>query len=288
MKHIIVIPVFNDWKSLNKLLSKLNNILKKNKKIKNEVLIIDDNSSEKIKLSYKLFRSFKRIKILSLYKNFGSQIAIAVGLNYLKNLKGDFYVTVMDADGEDSPTQVNLMLKAASENKNFVITSNRKKRKESYLIILLYRLHLLLTFIFTFKWISFGNFSTFNKKNLTQLFSNNCSLYAHSSSILKNCKIKRLYAMREKRFFDKSKLSIISLINHSLRINSVFYKNIFFSSIFYFFLIFVFLDPVYNYLFLYSILFYNLVILYIKIKFWNLKISLLNECISDIKLLKTN
>jgi len=288
MKHIIVIPVFNDWKSLNKLLSKLDKQLKKNKKIKNEVLIVNDNSLQNVKLNHKHYKSIKQIKILSLYKNFGSQIAIAVGLNYLKNLKGDFYITVMDADGEDSPTQVNIMLKAASKNKNFVITSNRKKRKESYLIIFLYKLHLLLTFLFTFKWITFGNFSTFNRKHLNKLFLNNYSLYAHSSSILKNCSIKRLYAKREKRFFDKSKLSILALINHSLRINSVFYRNIFFSSVFYSLIIYIFMNQFYNYLFLHIILFYNLLVLYTKVKFWKLKINSLNDYINDVKSFRTN
>ena len=288
MKHIIVIPVFNDWRSLNKLLSKLNKHLKSNKKINNEVLIVNDNSSQNLKLNFKLYKSFKKIKILSLYKNFGSQIAIAVGLNYLRNLKGDFYVTVMDADGEDSPSQVNIMLKTAYKNKKFVITSNRKKRKEPYLIIFLYKLHLLLTFLFTFKWISFGNFSTFNKKHLNNLFLNNHSLYAHSSSILKNCNIKRLYAKRERRFFDKSKLSILALINHSLRVNCVFYGNIFFSSIFYSFIIYIFIDQFYSYLFLYAILFYNLIILYTKVKFWKLKINSLNDFINNVKLFRTN
>ena len=48
MKHIIVIPVFNDWRSLNKLLLQLNKNLKKTKEIIHEVLIINDNSSDKI------------------------------------------------------------------------------------------------------------------------------------------------------------------------------------------------------------------------------------------------
>ena len=53
MKHVLVIPVYNDWKSLNKLISKLNFVFKNNRKIKNEILIINDNSSEKIKISLK-------------------------------------------------------------------------------------------------------------------------------------------------------------------------------------------------------------------------------------------
>ncbi|MBL6758820.1 MAG: glycosyltransferase family 2 protein [Pelagibacteraceae bacterium] len=284
MKHIVVIPVFNDWKSLNKLLTKLNFFLKNKKKITNEVLIVNDNSSEEIQLDYKRYESFKNIKILSLRKNVGSQIAIAIGLNYLNSLKNEFYVTVMDADGEDSPAQVNIMLECAINNKNFVVTSNRKKRKESLLIILLYKLHLLLTFLFTAKWISFGNFSTFHKKNLKKLLSNKCSLYAHSSSILKNCNIKRLYAVREKRFYDKSKISILGLIYHSLRVNSVFYKNIFFSSVVYTSIIYIFFEPI----LLFPILFYNLIILYTKYKFWNFKMIFLKDFIGNTKLFRTN
>ena len=53
MKHIIVIPVFNDWKSLNKLLIKLNLHLRFRKKIKTEVLVINDNSTEKMNLKFK-------------------------------------------------------------------------------------------------------------------------------------------------------------------------------------------------------------------------------------------
>ena len=94
MKHFLLIPVFNDWKSVNKLITKLNISLRINKKIKNEILIINDNSSEKINLNLKKLRSISKIKIISLKKNFGSQKAIAIGLSYLKNIKDDFFITV--------------------------------------------------------------------------------------------------------------------------------------------------------------------------------------------------
>ena len=90
MKHFLLIPVFNDWKSLNKLIIKLNTTLKIDKKIKNEILIINDNSSEKINLNLKKLRSISKIKIISLKENLGSQKAIAIGLSYLKSIKDDF------------------------------------------------------------------------------------------------------------------------------------------------------------------------------------------------------
>ena len=287
MKHIIVIPVFNDWKSLNKLLLQLDKNLKKQKKISHEILIINDNSSDKIKFQLKNLNVFKNIKVLSLNKNFGSQISIAIGLDYLKKIKGNFYITVMDADGEDNPKQVKKMLREAMNNQDFVITSNRKKRKEALIIIFLYKIHLLITFLFTMKWISFGNFSTFHSKNLKNLLSNNSSLHAHSSSVLKNCDIKRLYAKREKRFFDKSKLGLMALIDHSLRVNSVFYINIIFFSIIYSILILCLIKTYYSYLLLSPILIFNLLIFFVKFRLWKLEIKKLNLYIKNIKLFKT-
>ena len=64
MKHFLLIPVFNDWKSVNKLITKLNVSLRINKKIKNEILIINDNSSEKINLNLKRLKSISKIKII--------------------------------------------------------------------------------------------------------------------------------------------------------------------------------------------------------------------------------
>ena len=63
MKHILVIPVFNDWKSLNKLIHKLDIHLKSNIKINNEILIIDDNSTQKLKLNLKKLNIIKSIKL---------------------------------------------------------------------------------------------------------------------------------------------------------------------------------------------------------------------------------
>ena len=193
MKHIIVVPVYNDWKSLNKLLLKLDKYLGRGKGIKNEILVINDNSSKKVNIKKRKFKSIKKIKTIFLKKNLGSQKAIAVGLSYLKTIKENFFVTVMDSDGEDNPLQVRKMLNVAIKNPNHVITSNRKQREEPLIIIALYKLHLLLTSLFTWKWISFGNFSTFSKKNLNKILSNNSSWYAHSSAILKNLNIIILY-----------------------------------------------------------------------------------------------
>lgn len=265
LKNIIVIPVYNDWKSLNKLLKNLQSSLKN--KIKNtSILIINDKSSTEINISKKNLNYFKKIEVLTLAKNVGSQKAIATGLLYLKKVNGNFIITVMDSDGEDDPNEVFKMIQLSSMNPNYVITSNRKSREESKIIILLYYIHLILTFLFTSRWISFGNFSSFHKKNLFKLFKDKGAFYAHSSAVMKNCLLIRKYAKRKKRYFDKSKLSVFSLIEHSLRVNVVFYKNIILSSFLYLILAFLFFSKNIFFLFLSLISVFNFLILYIKLK----------------------
>ena len=132
--------------------------------------------------------------------------------------------------------------------------------------------------------ISFGNFSTFHKDNLKNLLSNNYSWYAHSSSVLKNCNIIRLYSKRKKRYFDKSKLGLISLIEHSLRVNVVFYKNIFLMSLVYLFLIFFLFENNIKILLASGILFFNLLILIIKLKHWTKNMSSISKFIKKIDL----
>lgn len=266
IKKFIIIPVYNDWKSLNKLLLKLDKELRK-KFSKIEVIVINDNSSEKILISRNKFFSIENIKVITLNKNIGSQRAILVGMQYLDKIKEDFVVTIMDSDGEDDPAQVSKMINAALMNPEKVITSNRKKRKESKIIILMYKIHLIFTFLLTLNWISFGNFTSFKKNNLKKLLSNNSSKFAHSSSVIKNCKIIRLYAKRKKRYFDKSKLSILSLIEHSLRVNVVFQNKIVLTSSIYIFLSYIFLHNNY-FLFITFFLFsLNLLFFLIRIKF---------------------
>ena len=58
-KVIILTPVFNDWKSLYKLLKEINVCLKKSSK-NIEILIIDDCSTEKFNKTLKIKGNIKK------------------------------------------------------------------------------------------------------------------------------------------------------------------------------------------------------------------------------------
>ena len=224
-KLIILIPVYNDWKSLNLLIKKINFELNK-ENLNSEILIINDNSNLRNNFLKKKLSRTKKITFLNLKINVGSQRAINIGLNYINKIKGNYIVTIIDSDGEDDPKEIVKMVKLARKYKNYVITSNRLARKESLIIRFLYRVHLIITFLITGKWISFGNYTTLNSKNIKKIIQNEDGCYAHSAAVIKNSKIKRVYARRNQRFFDKSKVNFLGLMLHSLRIISVFQKII--------------------------------------------------------------
>ena len=234
MKNIILIPVYNDWKSLNLLLSQINDQINYIGSV--QILIVNDASTQKPIFNKKNFNKIKEIKVLNLNKNVGSQKAICIGLDYLSKIKSTFYVTIMDGDGEDDPNELSKMLILATKNKNSVVASHRLKRNENLIIKLGYKLHLIIAFIFTWKWISFGNFSTFHSKVLKKINRNELCL-AYSSSILKKFKIVKAFAVRQKRYFGTSKISLLKLIEHSMRVISVYQTRVMINS----FLILLFL-----------------------------------------------
>ena len=181
--------------------------------------------------------------MLNLEKNIGSQRAIATGLKYIKkNQKKDDKFIIMDSDGEDDPAKITEIINVLKRNKKInIITMDRTLRKESFFFSIFYEIHLLITLIFTFNYIRFGNFTFLSKKIVNKIIIKKELWFAYSATLKKFFIIdKKIKAPRKKRIDGKSKMSYLNLIGHSLSIQYVFRKNIFFSYSFYsaFFLFF--------------------------------------------------
>ena len=234
--YTIVLPTYNDWKSLNILLIQIEKYLKNTKNIY-KILIIDDNSSEKNKYRLNKNKFFKEIKILRLKNNVGSQKAIATGLKFISKYqkKREDKFIIMDSDGEDDPKKIKEIIEFIDKNhKTKIITMNRTIRKESFFFSILYEIHLLLTFFITLKYIRFGNFSFLSRKVINSLTKKKELWLAYSATLNKFFESKEsILAPRRKRISGKSKMSYSNLITHSLNIQSVYMKNIFYSYIIY-------------------------------------------------------
>lgn len=236
-KYIILIPLYNDWKSLSKLLEKID-IEINNWNAEISIIIVNDASTEaRSNLKFN-FKKIKSVKILNMNINQVHQRCIATGLKYIVEKESFDRVIVMDADGEDRPEELNDFFKKAEENPNKTITGNRYKRSEGIIFKVLYEFHKLLTLVFTGKLIKFGNFSCLTKDHAKQLIKKSYLWNSYSSSVVRTINVHDrafIPSIRGIRYVLPSKMNFSALIFHSLAIISVFRNIVIFRSAIYLF-----------------------------------------------------
>ena len=262
-KIILLTPVYNDWKSLSKLLNKINKIFEKQLKTKFELVIVNDFSEDNYNFKKYKLKMIKKITVLSLFKNVGSQRAIALGIKYLSIFyKKKFKTIIMDSDGQDNPKIINEMLTVSDVKSKFSIVINRKQRKEPIWFKIFYELYCLLIKIFCAKKIRFGNFSLISYAHLKKISMESNLWSAFPPTVSQNInELIFLTADREKRYGGKSKMNFFNLILHALKVFSVLKTNVLLLSILYFLisLFFFFNDKqLYFYLINFGLIFLNL------------------------------
>ena len=229
-KIIILIPVYNDWDSLNKLLFQINENINLYKDIKFECLIVNDASTtQPPKLSKP--SNFESMELLSMRENRGHARCNAFGIRYIfKNKKFDNLI-LMDGDGEDRPVEIKSLVEKINENPNFSVVAKRIKRSEGIYFKFLYQLHKFITLIFTGQNINFGNYSILTKADIEKIHTKASLWSSFSGSVKKNIKpLNEINSIRGLRYFGPSQMSIFKLIIHSLSIIAVFKYNVFLRS----------------------------------------------------------
>ena len=232
-KFIILIPLYNDWKSVSKLLNEID-FQVSNWEVEVSVIIVNDASTEKISGLDSNYNKIKLIKILNMKENRVHQRCIAAGLKYICKNEDFDYVVVMDADGEDRPEELNDFYNKVQENPMATITGNRFKRSEGFVFKILYEIHKLLTLILTGKLIKFGNFTCLPKNHVKQLIEKPYLWNSYSSSVVRTIRDRKsIPSTRGVRYVQPSKMNFPALIFHSFAIISVFRGTVIIRSIAY-------------------------------------------------------
>ena len=152
---LILTPVYKDWNNLYKLLTKINKIFSDILVKKFDLIVIDDFSNERIDLKKLKFSNIKKIKIIKLSKNVGSQRAIAIGLKFIQNFyQKNYNVITIDSDGQDNPSGIKKLIKKGEKN-NFSIVARRGQRKEPLWFKIFYEAYCLIIFLFSLKKIRY-------------------------------------------------------------------------------------------------------------------------------------
>ena len=235
-KFIILIPVYNDWKSVFKLLEIIDlQITKWDAKV--FVLIVND-ASTKERLTIKLnVKNIKSVRIVNMKQNCGHARCYAVGLKYLIEKENFDYIILMDGDGEDRPEELTSLFNKSKENPSKTVTLDRIKRSEGPFFKLLYECHKILTYVFTGKLIKFGNYSCLPKKDAAKLVKESCIWSSYSGSITKIISDRvSVPSIRGLRYFGPSQMNMFDLLIHSFSIIAVFKRTVIIRSVLFLFI----------------------------------------------------
>ena len=227
----ILIPVYNDWWSVFKLLENINS---QTPTLNNEfsVLIVNDASTENRPEFLADLNNLKSIQIMNMKENMGHARCNAAGLKHI-NEKEDFdYIIPMDGDGEDRPEELDLLIEKIKDYPDTVVTADRVKRSEGFIFKFCYLAHKYLVFIFTGQTIKYGNYTCLPKSVVNVMANEPATWSSFSGSLAKIVKDRKsIPSERGTRYFGPSKMNFINLLKHSLSIIAVFKTTLLIRSI---------------------------------------------------------
>ena len=240
MKIKILIPVYNDWQSVFKLLENINSEIS-NLSHDFSVIIINDASSEtKPELSVNL-EKLNSIKIINMKENRGHARCNAAGLKHIYENEEFDYVIPMDGDGEDRPEEIKQLIDNLNYHPDKPIVGERIKRSEGIFFKFCYFVHKIITSTFTGQSIKYGNYTCLPKSTVEKMINERATWSSFSGSLAKVAKDRAtIPSERGTRYFGPSKMSFKNLLIHSLSIIGVFKINVLIRSIL-FLLVYLFL-----------------------------------------------
>ena len=230
-RFTILIPIYNDWESLKKLLNNINDNIKNISNTKFSCVIINDSSVIEMP-EIKIPSDINSIKIFNMKENRGHARCNAFGIKHLSKSLDLDYVILMDGDGEDRPEELKLLVDKVLSEPSTSVVAKRVKRSEGPLFQFLYHIHKYLTLLTTGELINFGNYSCLTKNDL-EFLSTQGSLWSSFSGSFKRYikKYNEINSFRGTRYFGPSQMSLFKLIIHSLSVIAVFKYRVFFVSV---------------------------------------------------------
>ena len=260
----ILIPCYNDWPSVLKLLDRLDEEI--NQLGENfSVLIVNDGSNENLGKKEFKFKNIESIEVINMKTNQGHTRSNATGIKFLSKKNNFDYLIVMDGDGEDRPEEIKLFVEKVKKVNSTSVVAKRIKRSEGLIFTILYNFHKLITFIFTGHNMNFGHFTCLSKNDVN-LISTKESLWLNFSGTVKKFvkHLENIPCIRGKRYVQPSKMSFINLIIHSLSILAVFKYQVLFRSIFFLLILNLFSPSIITYIFQLLLIIFNILVFLIS------------------------
>jgi polyisoprenyl-phosphate glycosyltransferase len=215
----IVMPVFNDWNSLQLLVVAINDCMAITHQAV-RIVAVNDGSTLEHTFTAATFGTLPyivNVHIVHLTRNFGHQRAIAIGLCYAADEFAQDYTLIMDSDGEDKPEDIRTLVEASIANAGKIIFAERAKRSESLSFRFFYALYKRVYRLLTGAPISFGNFSLI-PPSLLRRVSSVSEVWLHVAAGIVKARLPYMAVptVRGRRLAGESKMNFVALLLHGL------------------------------------------------------------------------
>lgn len=215
----IVTPVFEDGESFSLLCRNLSRL---DAGLRFEVLAVDDGSVNDPPTLHAIEQAGLKGRIIRLRRNVGHQMAISVGLAQAASESRYSGVVVMDCDGEDKPEDIIRLVRAVRTDPG-VAVANRRRRTESLVFRVFYKLYRYLFGLLTGRKIDFGNFCAVSPRGLSRLVAMQESRLHLAASLIKSkLPMGEIPIDRGDRYFGRSRMNFYNLTLHGIRAVAVF------------------------------------------------------------------
>lgn len=222
---LILIPVFNEWDLLGKLLERIDAALSQ-ANLSADVVFLDDGSTVGYagRLNVPDLGAVNDVDVLRLARNLGHQRAISIGLAWASENRAGRTVVVMDGDGEDNPIDIpKLLAQYTQAEGQKIVFAGRTRRMERWQFQVCYRIYQFVHLLLTGYRVRVGNFSIVPPAAVQQLAVIS-ETWNHYAAAVFNSRIPYdvVPTPRDRRLGGKSRMNFTALVVHGLSALSVF------------------------------------------------------------------
>lgn len=193
-----------------------------------EIVVVDDGSVLHPVGASHLSDSGLNGSVVTLKRNMGHQVALAVGISFCYDTMGaGKTVVVMDSDGEDSPASIHELLDGFEQSASLIRVASRRKRSESASFIVFYNIYKTVFRSLTGHTITFGSFMALKPEALARLVQmNEIWIHLAASVISSRLPMEHRFIDRGTRYGGSSSMNFVSLVLHGFKGMMVFSESV--------------------------------------------------------------
>ncbi|MTJ14940.1 glycosyltransferase family 2 protein [Anabaena sp. UHCC 0187] len=127
-KYSFIVPIYNEEETIHEMYRRIALVMNQMDGLVELCLINDGSRDRSLQMMRELHQKDPRVVYLSLARNFGHQIAVTAGLNFVRGQ----IVVILDADLQDPPELIPEMVELWQQGYQIIYAQRTKRRQEGW------------------------------------------------------------------------------------------------------------------------------------------------------------